>query len=195
MDAAMEVPFPISPEDSMVPEPWNQLCRVVFTEDVELERGIQVRSGEDYLFSYFSDGFETVKVSLFGITEDGFAAKVSYEAHEDEPRPYVTECDVDEDEPYYGVFRDTTLYQDLELTQEACQLSAGLFGPRDGFSARLASDPFEDLDAESYTYRLTMGGLAEVCNGHQETFMASYKLEFGGVRHNALPIDFMYRPK
>ena len=87
--------------------------------------------------------------------------------------PITSGCDTGQTTMYFAVFSDTTFYVDDALAEEACMLPAGTYamggggyssGGEGNLAFRSASEP--------QRYKIRMNGLADLCNGHSETFVS-----------------------
>ncbi|MBL4867846.1 MAG: hypothetical protein JKY67_15870 [Pseudomonadales bacterium] len=108
-------------------------CIATFTEDYLVtdvfgEEFFTAKTGESFILSrlgYTRFGQDNVSTAdlYYLVNEGAYGFQVEIEDDNTSAFPFVSNCEVGETERFVGVFHDTTLYSDEELTQEVCSLT------------------------------------------------------------------------
>ncbi len=151
---------------------WAAFCTAVFTSDYALsdrfgEASFTASEGAAYLVGGFDEGNEMVTLTILYLV-DGNTVEFEIEAPSLDELPMTLSCAPDEAVSGRGVFQESSFFLDETLTEPACTLEEGTFGPGGGGYA-LASP---GMSGAPSIYRVQMGGLTEACDGHSTTYLA-----------------------
>jgi hypothetical protein len=179
-----------SGDDGQVIEPFDAYCVATFdvetpVQDVFGDTLFTAAAGSRYLLTKYEDASSAELLFLspdgpvdFEVTATGGAL------------PFSTDCVLGQTQRYAGVFTDVTVYEDLELTTELCQLSASLLWPSTGGGYSLESG-FSDDPA---TYSISVDGLEDHCNGASSGYIPAPNTQVLGSFRTLVPIQFFAGP-
>jgi hypothetical protein len=182
----------------VVVDPWTDYCVLTFTSDHEFigpldDVEFTARTGESYLVAAYRAFSGSPSVEIFYLTDVG---PVEFELDLAGPPPFTSTCDLEAGRRLLGVFVDLTLYEDEELTREACQLPAG------------TTIPFENSQGSGYaiagevdlfgsgptTYKLFFDALSERCGGLEELFVSARQKTVGSTTYTIVPVRLFMAP-
>ncbi|MEE2788184.1 MAG: hypothetical protein VX589_12650 [Myxococcota bacterium] len=168
-------------ESGVVTSAWSEFCIAEFTSDYSVkdfgEEIFTARAGERYLVEngvtsgIGLDGPRVYAELVFLSKTGPFSFEV--EASDRMKLPITNPCENRQTDMYFAVFSDTTFYVDDALTDEACTLPAGIYAMGGGgyFSGGEGSLALRS-DAQPQIFRINMTSLADLCNGHSETYIS-----------------------
>lgn len=179
--------------------PWDAYCTVTFTEtyavkDTFDDVALTVHAGDTYLLGDFRTFGAQSTTTFFVLTDEG-PIDLDLETTEGQTPPWETNCTDGETRSYFGVYRETVVYQDEGLSEEVCTLPAGTIveSPTGGYS--LASDLSLD-ESEPLIYRYDLAALGtEKCGGVTSGYVQADYAHLGGVSYTSLPIFRFSGPK
>jgi hypothetical protein len=180
-----------------IEETWPDACIATLTEDYKAEDVFgdplfTVKAGTKYLIS--STGFAgEIEPDLIQVTKDGpVQFTVVSKDGTWEGLPFSSNCKPDETVAYRGVFADVTVYADEGLTKKLCDLKNG-----DQASADDQGFGYESISSSgtSTIYKITLGGLASLCDGNAEGYVKLPEVVVGDSSTNLVPFETFLAPR
>jgi hypothetical protein len=180
-----------------VTEDWADFCLATFTEATSVQDFFgdplfTAKSDEQYLMSTFRMSFGEARAQMYYLTASA-PIEFDVEPGEDGSFPFTSNCEIDEGQTYFGVFKSTTFYLDEALSQQACSLPAGTVALGGGGYSLVSEIDFTNPNQAS-TYEITMGGLAEVCDGHATTYVSVRPTQTFGTHRLDPPVAAVIGP-
>ena len=168
----------------------KNFCHITLTEDYAIEEPhtgavLQALAGSRYLINSldfsssvsFSDFFTAFYLDEQGIVS--FKGKI----RDAKSMQFMSNCKEFETQWVFAVFTDVTLFVDRQLSQPACQLSAGTAIDVSGYHfGRLGN-----------SWSLDIEELASICNGHKDLYFKPNKTQFDNKTIRAVPLGIILR--
>ena len=185
-----------------VTEAWEAYCIATFTQDYGVIDPfdaplVQAKSGSRYLMSSNGSAFGTasgVRVGMFYLTPNG-PEEFEVEVQSADELPLTTSCGADraEQQLLVGVFKDTTVYADEALTQEACTLTEGTVAETSGGGFSIVGE-IDILGSAPTTYQLSLGGLSPMCGDIEQGYVRVNATQIFGYSTYLVPIRTFIGP-
>ncbi|MFN3197379.1 MAG: hypothetical protein ACE366_03005 [Bradymonadia bacterium] len=180
-----------------VTDTWSSQCVATFTQDHTAEislgaREINFEEGQRFLIGEINASAD--KITLLSLRSEG-PHRIFLDAEED-GASFSSNCPNSrfENEVLAGVFRDTDVYRDKEMTVKACTLEAGLVASGLDVESR-AAESFIEFEFEPRVYSITLGGLSEHCDGLAQGFVYAQPAEvFDELYSYLMPIEIFMGP-
>lgn len=171
-----------------IPAPFNEYCAATFTEAFSTDyAGFEIAPGDSFLYVFTINDHHEMK--YFG--EDG---PVSFDITAPvDNLPFTDNCNgldywsVDE---YLAVLADVTLYVDAEMTQIACELTAGTTTLKQSGGGY---GPAQYVDG-GIVFQYEFTALPEICAGYDTAFAFVPEVVFFDTQAFPHPLYYISRP-
>ncbi len=186
----------VGSEGGTVTEQWASFCTGVFSQDTPImdafgDAAFTAKAGDEFLLSDFSDssGGRAEFLYLTNAGPDSFTLEPSA----DGTWPFTSNCAINEGVPYYGVFKDVSVFADQELTMKICDLSAGSVLPA-GSSGR--GFAFAGSAENAAIYEVILGPFSAECEDQPNGYVSvPLTTSFGGSSTFLVPISGLIGPE
>ncbi|HEX7597262.1 MAG TPA: hypothetical protein VF518_03545 [Polyangia bacterium] len=179
-----------------ITEAWRPYCVATFTQDYAFKDGfgdelVTARKGEAYLMSDFSDSFGKDTAELVYLGQTGPSTLDIQVTLGSRAFPFTSNCAFDDTLPYYAVFSNVSVYQDVGLTSKLCDLAADTVVPRDatrqaGFAATLGIPTLYEVYLNAFSAR---------CGGAEVGYINVPQTQVFGATTWLVPILAIIGPK
>lgn len=181
--------------DGTVTEQWAGFCTGTFTEDTPIvdafdEPTFTARAGDEYLLADFDDAFGARAEFLYLANAGPDSFEVMPGA--DGAWPFTSNCGIGEGVPYYGAFKDVSVYAEQELTTKLCDLSEGSVLPA-GSGGR--GYGFAGTQGNSATYEVILGPFSVECGGQPRGYVRVPQTRSFGSTTWLVPIAGLIGPE
>lgn len=148
--------------------------RSIYWGDIDLS----VHAGERYLHG---EGGLFTDATIVFVGGEG-PVEFDIELESGEALPFASSCDGIATTGYVGVFVDTVVYQDADLTIEACTLPAGAYTQGSSVNYYAAQS-----SADGFVYHVEFSGFDDLCDGHRGGYVAASRVTAGDTNYTTVP--------